>query len=378
MAIIYLVSCTKRKKASPAPARDLYSPSARFRHASSIAERKSDSWYILSAKNHLVEPDQCLEPYELSLNTMRLAERKKWSSIVFAQLEQKVRPGDTVVILAGKSYYKFIRPGLEKVCRVEIPMEHLGMGKQMKWLKEHADDDLSGDLKRFYDLLNLLESGLGGRRLMFECTGRMIWPERGVYFFFEPEEFLGDSTALRVVRVGTHALKRGSKSTLWGRMRAHRGVQGGGGNHRGSVFRLHVGSAIKASESSRVDAPNWGMGSSASKDVRAAEQPLEEQVSEYIGMMNMLWLTVEDEAGPQSDRAFLEKNAIALLSREGPIADPPSPRWLGRQSPNQMIRESGLWNVNFVGDSYDRRFLEVLERYVSQTIREHGKKYSQD
>ena len=71
----------------------------------------------------------------------------------------------------------------------------------------------------------------------------MDWPKRGVYFFFKPGETRRDGTP-RVVRVGTHALKTGSGTSLWDRLSKHRGNLAGrspgAGNHRGSIFRLHV------------------------------------------------------------------------------------------------------------------------------------------
>lgn len=104
------------------------------------------------------------------------------------------------------------------------------------------------DVNRFYELMAELEDRLGGARRLGECRGGMGWPRRGVYFFFEPGELREDGKTPRVVRVGTHALKRGARSTLWGRLRQHRGTMRGkmpgGGHHRGSIFRLHVGSAI--------------------------------------------------------------------------------------------------------------------------------------
>ena len=50
---------------------------------------------------------------------------------------------------------------------------------------------------------------------------------------------------LRVVRVGTHALTSSSRTTLWKRLSQHKGQKAsGGGNHRGSIFRLLVGSTV--------------------------------------------------------------------------------------------------------------------------------------
>ena len=94
------------------------------------------------------------------------------------------------------------------------------------------------DLTRFYVILDRLEQGVGGARRLSSSDGRMDWPTRGVYFFFEPGEVRTDSgDGPRVVRVGTHALTTRSRTTLWNRLSNHRGTAGtGGGNHRGPSF----------------------------------------------------------------------------------------------------------------------------------------------
>src|SRR5579862_1245890 len=98
------------------------------------------------------------------------------------------------------------------------------------------------DVIQFYELLARLEHEHGGRRRLSDCHGRMEWPRRGVYFFFEPGENRTDTgNGPRVVRVGTHALNAGSGTSLWGRLSHHRGAaRSGGGNHRASIFRLLI------------------------------------------------------------------------------------------------------------------------------------------
>jgi hypothetical protein len=62
------------------------------------------------------------------------------------------------------------------------------------------------DLVRFYGILTTLERNIGSSRKLAECFGRMGWPRRGVYFFFEDGESRSDAgNGLRVVRVGTHS-----------------------------------------------------------------------------------------------------------------------------------------------------------------------------
>ena len=109
--------------------------------------------------------------------------------------------------------------------------------------------DREAGLDRLYRELEALEDRLGGKRLLAKCSASTGWPRRGVYFFYERGEVRRDGHP-RVVRVGTHAL-RPSETTLWSRLSQHRGNLGGaapgGGNHRGSIFRKHVGSALIAS-----------------------------------------------------------------------------------------------------------------------------------
>jgi hypothetical protein len=229
------------------------------------------------------------------------------------------------------------------------------------------------DIRRLYEILDRLEDGVGGKRTLEDAHGRMNWPRRGVYFFFEPGEVRTTSgTGLRVTRVGTHALKAGSKSTLWKRLRMHRGTLSGsnpgGGNHRGSVFRLHVGTAlIRRDDWPDEVTSNWAVGSSAKSEICKREYPLERVVSEHIRSMPFLWMGVEDEPGPASLRGYIERNTIALLSnydwQDGPI-DPPSSEWLGRWAASEQIRRCGLWNVNHVAENYDPGFLEALEQQV--------------
>ena len=229
------------------------------------------------------------------------------------------------------------------------------------------------DIQRFYELLDRLEANLGGKRSLSNAHGRMDWPKHGVYFFFEPDERRTTTgSGLRVVRVGTHALKAGSKTTLWGRLRQHRGTVGGslqgGGNHRSSVFRRHVGTALIAKDGwPELVSRHWGRGSSASKAVRQAEYPIECTVSQHIRNMPFLWLAVEDAPGSENKRGYIERNAIALLSNylpQGEPIDPPGASWLGHHAASANVRLSGLWNSNHVAESYAPSFLGILQQYV--------------
>jgi hypothetical protein len=233
------------------------------------------------------------------------------------------------------------------------------------------------DLERFYALINRLSARLGATRPLADLRSSRDWPHRGVYFFFELGEVRHESgEGHRIVRVGTHALGIGSRSTLRQRLGQHRGGGSGGGNHRGSIFRLLVGQALLA----RGDLPpckSWGVKGDIAKAagapemertaLAAAEAPIERAVSSYLSAMPCLWIGVDDEPGPGSLRGVIERNAIALLSnfRREPL-DPASPSWLGRFSDRELVSGSGLWNQRHVEEAHDSAFLNVFESLTNQ------------
>ena len=229
-------------------------------------------------------------------------------------------------------------------------------------------------VRTFYQTLASLEEKLGGSRSLGQAYTSRDWPRRGVYFFFENgEERTTSGSGLRVVRVGTHGLAAGSHSTLWGRLHQHRGNIGGrhagGGNHRGSVFRLHVGTALIRRDGWQVPSlDQWMSPEGLSGTAQFDEDRLERAVSIHIRSMPFLWLAVEDDPGPNSLRGYVERNAIALLSNclhpSDPI-DPPCGGWLGLSAYSDDIKCSGLWNVRQVRDQYDPAFLTELQRLVA-------------
>jgi len=136
---ITLVSCVSSKTAEANPAENLYT-SPLFRKASSYARQIADQWYILSAEHGLLDPETVIEPYDKTLNRMRDAERRAWARHVTMQLEDILVPGDRVVFLAGKRYRENLVGAIREMgCTVEIPMEGLGIGKQLRWLNQHLE-----------------------------------------------------------------------------------------------------------------------------------------------------------------------------------------------------------------------------------------------
>src|SRR4029077_14732358 len=85
---ICLVSCVWSKKATPALAKDLYQSSWFFK-ARTYVESVGSCWFILSAEHGLVHPDESIEPYDMTLSTVGIAERRNWSRRVQQQMDER-------------------------------------------------------------------------------------------------------------------------------------------------------------------------------------------------------------------------------------------------------------------------------------------------
>lgn len=137
-SIIYLVSCVSQKRDQPCAARDLYI-SDWFIKARRYAELSLRPWYILSAEYGLVPPDQVIAPYERTLNTMRIMDRRSWADRVSLQISEAAPDLKLVVFLAGARYREFLTRHLsERDVKVSIPMEGLRIGEQLSWLMQQA------------------------------------------------------------------------------------------------------------------------------------------------------------------------------------------------------------------------------------------------
>jgi cytoplasmic iron level regulating protein YaaA (DUF328/UPF0246 family) len=131
---IVLVACVSQKHEGAMPAWQLYC-STWFEKARVHAQRIGDEWYILSAKYGLVAPKRVIAPYNLKLSAEPAHVRKEWAIMVASDLEKVLHVGDRVVLLAGESYREnLIEPIKEMGCSVEIPMEGLRFGEQLRWL----------------------------------------------------------------------------------------------------------------------------------------------------------------------------------------------------------------------------------------------------
>jgi len=136
-------------------------------------------------------------------------------------------------------------------------------------------------------------------------TGGDLKKRKFLYGFFEAGETRSKPEGEpRNVRVGAHGLTATSKATLWQRLTAHRGsAKVSTGNHRGSIFRLLIGDALRRRDP-LLTVNTWGVGSHGPHDVRLPEVPLERIVSEYVATMPFVWLTIDAGKTERSSNAM--------------------------------------------------------------------------
>jgi hypothetical protein len=181
-----------------------------------------------------------------------------------------------------------------------------------------AHRDLTAEVHRQMLALPRFDASMRGRDL----------PKNGIYVFFETGETieLGDRTADRIVRVGTHGGEDRLSKRIWTHYR---------GTCRRSVFRAHLAQAILRREN--LDLPF---------DRRDASEEIESLVTtELANRFTFACVSVETK----DRRLGLEAGLIALLARY-PLASP-SPSWLGHHAIPDAIQTSGLWNTQHIAST---------------------------
>ena len=138
MRKIVLVSCVKSKLGKPAKAMFMYTSPLFRKNLHYATTLEPDRIFILSAKYGLLELQQIIEPYEMTLNTMKEAEKKAWAKRVLHVLKTKTDlQNDHFVFLAGQNYRKYLIPCIK---HFEVPFEGFSFGKQLQELNKRLDE----------------------------------------------------------------------------------------------------------------------------------------------------------------------------------------------------------------------------------------------
>jgi len=130
---VALISCVKSKRKGCHRAKDLYT-SPLFRFAWAYASHHFDKVYILSAKHGLLDPNQRIRSYDITLTSMLITERKHWARRVASELQRLVTDDTEIHLLCGQKYREFLPPLLPQL-KFIAPLEGLGIGYQLQWYK---------------------------------------------------------------------------------------------------------------------------------------------------------------------------------------------------------------------------------------------------
>jgi len=136
---IILIGCGKSKLDHAAPAEELYTGQL-FKASLKWAKAQADvdHIFILSAKHCLLSLDEIVDPYDECLNTKKPHEMVSWAREVHTKLFCATgnRTDDfDLTFLAGKLYREELTRIMKPLTTITIPLEGLGIGEQLGWLK---------------------------------------------------------------------------------------------------------------------------------------------------------------------------------------------------------------------------------------------------
>ena len=144
---IILIACVSQKGDKKAKAKDLYI-SQLFKSSLAFANKQNpDKIFILSALHHLLDIDQEIEPYNVTLSSVPKAKRKpglkiltseekvNWGKKVVEQLSKQTDlQNDEFMVLAGQEY---IKPIINSIPHFQNPLNGLRQGERVKFLNEN-------------------------------------------------------------------------------------------------------------------------------------------------------------------------------------------------------------------------------------------------
>jgi len=130
---VCLIACVSKKQPVRAPAKELYI-SPLFKSAFAFAQTfQPDYTFILSAKYGLVDENEEIDPYDVTLSAMSSTQIREWAQRILAQLKSVADlETDNFIVLAGDNYRKYLVPHL---ANCEIPLRGMRIGQQLQFLK---------------------------------------------------------------------------------------------------------------------------------------------------------------------------------------------------------------------------------------------------
>lgn len=144
--MIALIACSSDKASKRCKAKDIYTGTL-FKKSYELAEKMGAKIYILSAKHHLLDPEQEIDPYNSYLGDFSADDRKLWADEVKRQIKAKhINTDQKVLFFAGEDYIEH----LHGIFRNEEQMWKGRIGYILRYLSNKIDENIgptSGHMK---------------------------------------------------------------------------------------------------------------------------------------------------------------------------------------------------------------------------------------
>ena len=133
---IAFISCVKEKRIGKHKAKDLYT-SDFFKKSFGYCSSKYDKVFILSAKYGLLNLEDMIENYEMTLNNFSKKEKVKWSEMVYGQMKNNINNDDKLYFYVGNNYREHLLPLLSN--NYNVPLQGKGIGEQLQYFKNNTE-----------------------------------------------------------------------------------------------------------------------------------------------------------------------------------------------------------------------------------------------
>jgi len=151
---VVLISCVSQKRKSRSKVEELYTSKLFSLNLKYAKKLKPHDIFVLSAKHGLLPLHRIIAPYNVTLNTMPVEERKMWAKKVRQQLKSHCdEQHDHFIFLAGERYREYLLPYMKSY---EIPLEGLSIGKQLQYLNKRLQNENICD--KLHQFVNRIKS----------------------------------------------------------------------------------------------------------------------------------------------------------------------------------------------------------------------------
>lgn len=135
---VAVINCGSDKVHKKCKAKDLYTGSL-FLASRFFCESNYDQYCILSAKYHVLLPDDDVDYYDLYLGSLSKEEKAEWDKITAQQLMDRFPKGTEFDFYTSKMYIDGVLPVLDKNgISYTTNLNDLGLGYKIQWFQKHT------------------------------------------------------------------------------------------------------------------------------------------------------------------------------------------------------------------------------------------------